>query len=625
MKQRRIAVPVLAGLLGALLLASTIWAQAARERSEIDAKYKWNLEDLYPTVEAWNGAFSVLEAAIPRLEAFKGRLGESPASLLECLELNDSLNSLTHRLYVYANLKLDQDKRVGESQELADRIQALSAKVGAAGAYIDPELLTVDTARIHEFVNNNPKLQIYRFYVENLLRTQAHRLSDKEEELLAKAAPVTGSFINTFQIIDNGDISFGSIKDETGKEIQLTKGRYSTIMQNPDRRMRRDAFYEYNKTYWKYVNGLSANLAASVKKDYFLAQVRKYPTCLEMQLEEYNAPTSVFHNIIKAANDNLAPLHKWAAIRKRILGLDTLRSYDLYAPLGGEIRKTYTFDEAKQIVAAGLTPMGKTYAADLQKGMSSGWIDVYESKGKESGGYNWGTYTSHPYILLNYNESLEEVFTLAHEMGHAMHAHYRNQKEPYVNSGTYTFTAEVASTCNEAILMKHLMAKAKDKKEKMLLLQRYIEQIIGTFYTQLWFSEFELAMHEQVEKGGALSVSFLRNTYRDIYQKYWGPELVLDTNNELGGMRIYHFYRPYYVYQYAVGYAAAQVLSENIINKKKGALEAYQQFLNTGSSKYPIDILKDAGVDVTTPDPVGRTIRMFGELVDEMEKLLNEK
>lgn len=627
MKQKQITrtIMIVLSALAILLFAGSLWAQAAKERSEIDPQYKWKLEDLYSTVEAWNTAFAALDAAVPRLEAFKGRLSESAPTLLQCLELNDSLNSLSHRLRVYANLKLDEDKRVGQSQELADRILSLGSRVSSAGSFIDPELLSIDTARIQEFLSASPKLQVYRFYLENLLRTKSHILSDKEEDILAKVGPVTGSFINTFNLIDNGDISFGTIKDENGNDIQLTKGRTSVIMRGPDRRMRRDAFYEYNKVYWRYINGLAANLAASINKDYFFAQVRNYPTCLDMQLDGYNAPTSVFRNIIAAANANLAPLHKWASIRKRILGLDTLRSFDLFAPLGADVPKTYTWEEAKQMVAAGLTPMGKKYEADLQMGMNSGWIDVYESRGKESGGYNWGTYTSHPYILLNYNGSLEEVFTVAHEMGHALHAYYQKQREPYVYYGSYTFTAEVASTCNEALLMKYLVANTKDKKEKMLLLKRYIEQIIGTFYTQLWYSEFELAIHDQVEKGGALSVDFFRKSFRDIYQKYWGPELVLDTNNELGGMRVYHFYRPYYVYQYAVGYAAAQVVSQRILNKEKGALEAYQQFLNTGSSKYPIDILKDAGVDVTTPEPVARTIKIFGELVDEMEKLLNEK
>lgn len=627
MTQKQFSRVLTIGILALVLFsfAGNSWSQAAKERSEIEAQYKWKLEDMFPTVELWNTGYAALEAAVPRMEAFKGRLSESPATLLQCLELNDSLGALSDHLYVYANLKLDQDKRIGESQELADRIRSLNARYGSAVSFIDPELLAMDSSRIWDFLKSTPKLQTYRFYIENLFRSKAHKLSDKEEDILAKAAPVTGSFINTFQIMDGGDVSFGTIKDENGNDLQLTRGRYSNILRGTDRRMRRDASNEFNGTYWKYVNGLAANLSASVKKDYFLAQVRKYPTCLEMSLQDYNAPTSVFHNIIAAANANLAPLHKWASLRKRILGLDTMKSYDLSAPLGDEIPRTYTWEEAKQIVSDGLAPMGKKYAADLQMGMNSGWIDVYESQGKESGGYNWGTYKSHPYILLNYNGSLEEVFTLAHEMGHALHAHNRNKVEPYIYNGSYTFTAEVASTCNEALLMKYLLTKTKDKKEKMQLLQRYIEQILGTFYTQLWFSEFELAMHEQVEKGGALSVSYFRKTYRDIYQKYWGPELVLDSNNELGGMRIYHFYRPFYVYQYAVGYAAAQVLSQKILNKEKGALEAYQQFLNTGSSDYPIEVLKKAGVDVTTPEPVAQTIKIFGELVDEMEKLLNEK
>jgi oligoendopeptidase F len=318
-------------------------------------------------------------------------------------------------------------------------------------------------------------------------------------------------------------------------------------------------------------------------------------------------------------------MHKWAAIRKRILGVDTLYTYDLWANLLSGSTKQYTYDEAKQVVLKGLVPMGKDYLANLEKGLSSGWVDVYETQGKRSGAYNRGTYSSYPYVLMNFNGTVDHVFTLAHEMGHAMHAYYTHRNEAYINSNYPIFTAEVASTCNEAVLMKYLLATTKDRKERLNLLIKYIEQIMGTFYTQVMFSEFELAIHERVEKGEALSVDFFRKTYRGIYQKYWGPDLVIDSINDLGGMRIRHFYRQYYVYQYATCYAAAQAMSQRILEDGKKFLPVYQKFLSTGSSKYAVEVLKDAGVDMNTPDPVNRTIKIFSELVDEVEKLLNEK
>jgi oligoendopeptidase F len=628
MKQRQRAVFTTCCVLIVFILAtvvSDIFAQAAKQRSEINAKDKWKLEDMFASDAAWEQQYSALEANIPRMDVFNGKLGTSAQTLLQCLELYDSLKVIDDQLVVYSGLKRDEDARISKYAEMVDRITALESRLNEASSFIEPELLSIDSAKLFGFMKNEPRLKKYQFYFESTFRTKQHILSDREEAILAKATPLTSSLEAIFNLIDNADISFGTIKDDNGNDVQLTRERYSLILDGNNRRMRRDASNLYGRTYWKYMNGLSGTLSASVKKDYFIATSRNYPTCLDWKLDENNIPTSVFHNIIAAANANLAPLHKWAKIRKRILGLDTLKSYDLYASLLKEEPRSFTYEEAKKMLQIALAPLGKTYLTDMQKGFDSGWIDVYETEAKQTGAYNWGTYISHPYVLMNYNGSLDNVLTLGHEMGHAMHAYYTNRNEPYIYSDHSLFTAEVASTCNEAIMMKYLIAHAKDKQEKMFLLNNYIQQIISTVYTQLWFSEFELAIHEQIEKGGALSTDYFRKTYRDIYQKYWGPELVLDSLNEIGGIRIPHFYRAYYVYQYAVGYVAAQALSQKIINNEKGALEAYQRFLSTGQSKYPIDILKDAGVDLTTPDPVARTIQLFGELVDEMEKLLNEK
>ncbi|MDD5209360.1 MAG: oligoendopeptidase F [Elusimicrobiales bacterium] len=607
------------------LSPSRAGAQAVKQRSEIDAKYKWDLSSIFPDDAAWQKSLEQVKAGLGGFEQYRGKLSSSAANVREALKLSDSLSVIAGNLSVYAGLKLDEDNRASKYQEMQSQASDLYSKLSKASSFIQPELLAMDSATLMGYAASDPGLKAYTFMLTDLVRSKAHILSDKEEALLSGAGPVLDAPSRIFNMIDDADISFGSIKDENGKDVQLTRERYSTILDGPDRRMRRDASELYNGTYLKYINGMAATLSSSVKKDYFLSVSRKYPGCLEASLDGDNIPVSVFKSLIAAAGANLAPLHKWTALRKKILGVDTLYTYDLSATLMKEKPKEYAWEEARAMVLAGLSPLGKTYLDDFSKGLDGGWIDVYETQGKGSGGYAWGTYTSHPYILLNYNGSLDHVSTLAHEMGHSMNNLWTNRNEPYQYSGHSLFTAEVASTCNEAILMKYMIANAKDKREKEYLLMKYIEQIVGTFYTQVMFSEFELAIHERVEKGGSLSVDFFRKTYRGIYQKYWGPDLVIGPNNDLGGMRISHFYREYYVYQYATSYAAAQVLSDKIVRKEPGALEAYYRFLRTGSSDYPVEVLKKAGVDMTTPEPVARTIKLFGELVDQLDQLLNEK
>ncbi len=617
-------------ILSLVLLASTAASAFSAgtgsipQRSDIDDKYKWRVEDIFSDNDAWEKAFGSLKAGIGSFEQYQGHLGDSPEMLLNCLKLSDSLSLIGDNLYVYAYLKLDEDNRVSQYQEMGDRISALWAEVEAATAFMEPEILSLEREKLLSFLRDSPQLGLYRFYLADLMRTREHILSDKEEALLALVGPVASAPSRIFTMLNDADISYGSIKDEDGNDVQLTKERYYRLLESSDRRVRRDASKAYNDAYLDYVNTLAATLAASVKRDYFFMKARGYNSCLEMSLHKDSIPVSVFRNLIKAVNANLAPLHKWTGVRKRILGYDTLYTYDLWAPLVPEQKREYSYEEATTMVLNGLKPMGDEYVGAFEKGLKSGWLDVYETEGKGSGAYQWGTYSSHPYVLLNYSGTLENVFTVAHEMGHALHAEYTNRNEPYVYGNHSLFVAEVASTCNEAVLMKYMLENTQDKTEKMALLNYYIRQIIGTFYTQVMFSEFELAIHERIESGQALSADYLRKTYRDIYQKYWGPELVIGEDGDLGGLRISHFYRQYYVYQYATCYAAAQTVSQRLLEGEEGFLKAYQQFLSTGTSKYPVTILKDAGVDMTTPEPIDRTIRLFGELVDQMERLLDE-
>lgn len=611
----------LVAVLGSLALAQD---GGATQRADVEDRYKWKLTDMYPTQEAYDADFATVEASLGAFEQFKGRLGESPDVLLACLKLSDSINIINDDLYVYTHLQADEDQRIDANEELAGSAESVNSRLGTATSFIVPEILALGADQLQTFMKNTPELDVYRFYLEDLVRTEEHTLSTREEEILSLMSPVAGGARNIFSRINNADISFGTVFDEDSVEVELTRQRYYQMLESRDRRVRRDANREYVKTFGKYLNGMAATLATSFQTDWFYTQVRDYETCLDRRLDADNIPTDVFYNLIEAVNANLAPLNKWTSIKKRILGLDTLYTYDQNAPLIDKEQKEYTFEEAIGIVLNGLQPMGDKFVADLEMGMNSGWIDVYENEGKRSGAYNWGSFRSHPYVLLNFVGTVDNVFTLAHEMGHAMHMHYRQQLEPYAYSGTTTFTAEVSSTAMEAILMKHLLETTTDRDEKLQLLIEYIEKIEGTFYTQVFFSEFEVAMHKRVEEGGAFSADFMRKTYRDLFQKYWGPDLTIDSLNDMGCVRISHFYRNYYVFQYATSYAAAQTLAQRVLDGEPGGVENLLTFLSTGSSDYAIDILKKAGVDMTTPEPINATLKVFSDLVDEVERLLDE-
>lgn len=610
----------------AILFAPVLRAEDGKipQRSDIADKYKWKVEDIYPDTVSWVKDFEYLKSRIGDFEQFKGHLGDSPEMMLGALKLSDSLNIIDGNLYVYAYLKLDEDNRISEYQELGGRIGALDSKLSAATAFIEPELLSIPGETMQKFLKTSPELDEYSFYLNDLQRQKEHILSEKEEALLASAGPMARTASDVFNMIDNADLKLGTVIDDDGNPLELTWGRYARIMEEGSRDLRRAANDTVQIQYLKYINALAATLGGSIKKDLFFAKARGYKDCLSYSLAPNNIPTDVYYNLIAAVDSNLAPLHKLTEIRKKFLGVDTLYTYDMSVPLGPKSTKKYTYEEALDMLYKGLKPMGKDYLKDFKMGFNSGWVDVYETEGKGTGAYSWGTYTSHPYILTNFTGRLDDIFTLAHEMGHAVNSYYTNQHEPYEYHDHALFTAEVASTCNEAVFMKYLISQAKTKDEKLTLINQYINQIRGTFFTQVMFAEFELAIHNHIEAGEAVSVDYFRKTYRDIYQKYYGPELVIGPNNDMSGMKISHFYRQYYVYQYATCYAAAQMLSQSILDGDKGAIETYKKFLDTGSSAYPVDILKAAGVDLTQPDAVNATIKTFSDLVDQLEELLNE-
>ncbi|MEE9552990.1 MAG: oligoendopeptidase F [candidate division Zixibacteria bacterium] len=622
-----IALPV---ILAALIMgmAATALAEVKKvpQRSDVDDNYKWKLEHIYADTVAWLADYEVLQSRMNELETYKGRLGESADILYECLQLQDELNIILGKLYVYANMKQDEDTRISEYQQLGGKIGALDSRFMATESYIGPEILEIPSEKLMDFLSSHKGLKEYSFYLEDLIRTKKHILSPAEESILALAGDATGGTKDIFRMLYYADIKFPTVVDENGDEIELTRQRYSEILKSPNREVRRNASKAYNKAYEIYFNTIGAALTSKVKINWFYAQVRKYNSALAHTLDDNNIPPSVVTGLVDAVNANLAPLHKWMSIRKKVMGLDELHGYDTNVPLVPDADKKITFDDAKKILAEGLKPMGKDYLADLKMGLNSGWIDVYETEGKRGGGYKWGSYSTHPYILMNYNDNIEGLFTLSHEMGHAMHSFYSQKARTYRNSHYATFVAEVASITNETIMIRYMINNAKDKQEKMSLLYHFIDEFIGTFYFQTLLTEFELAIHNTVESGEALSAEGMKQLYTDLYQKYWGPEMVMDEWGGWGAMRMPHFFthRPYYVFQYATSHAAALALSKKIVDGDKETRKKYLEFLTWGGNNYPVEQLKKVGVDMTTPGPINDTAALFSELVDEMEQLLDE-
>jgi oligoendopeptidase F len=607
---------------------SALFAQTSTrgipQRAEISEKYKWKLEDIYSTNELWEADFARLKSSIPQFSDFKSKLGESAKTLLDCLQLQDNLGIILGRLWVYAYMRLDEDTRVSLYQAMTDRISNLNTEFNQTTSFIQPEILTLSEEKLKNFVKENKGLSLYQHYFDNLMRTKAHILPEEQEELLALVGNLARAPQKIFTMLDDADIKYPSIKDENGVEVQLTKERYSKFLESADRRVRREANDAYNSAYLNYINTLAANLSAGVSKDIFFAKARKYNSSLEMALDADSIPMSVYDNLVKTVDANLTPLHRYCSLRKKFMKLDTLYTFDLWVPLVPKAKMEIPYDEAVQTITEALSPLGGKYVSDLKMGFNSGWVDVYETEGKGSGAYSWGAYTTHPYMLLNYNNTLENMFAIAHEMGHCLNRYYTYKKQPYVYSDNPLFVAEVASTCNEALMIDYLVNHTKDKDKKAYFLEYYIQQILGTFYVQAMLSEFEKNIHEQMESGQGLTAESMRQIYRNILQKFYGPEVVIGPTNDLGWARISHFYRDFYVFQYSTSYAASTALARKIIEGRKDDVERYLSFLEQGNSDYPVSLLKKAGVDMASPEPIERITELFDSLVSQLEKLLLE-
>ncbi|WP_317854783.1 oligoendopeptidase F [Chakrabartyella piscis] len=597
-------------------------SQQILERNQVDAKNKWHITDFYETDADWEVEFTSLQNQLPELSAFASHLGDDADTLFACLSKNLELSSILDKVYTYSHMRLHEDSGNGTAQAMASRGEMLLVEYSATTSFITPELLSIPEETLEQFRKEKPEESaLYDHFFHSLLRQKAHTLTQAEEELLAKASELADAPQQIFTMLNDADMQFGMITDADGNEVPLTKGRYVTFLESSDRNVRKQAFETLYKSYLSQKNTIAATYSSSVKGDVFFAKARNYDSALDMALADDNIPTSVYDTLVDTVHEHLPLLHKYVSLRKKELGVEELHMYDLYTPLVAEADMKIPYAEAKETVLEALQVLGDDYTKALDMGMNSGWIDVYENKGKRGGAYSWGSYAVHPFVLLNHNDTINSMFTLAHEMGHALHSYFTWQKQPYLYGGHKIFVAEVASTCNEALLMEHLLAKTDDKKTRKYLINYFLEQFRGTLFRQTMFAEFERITHALVEAGEALTWEVLNDIYRKLNLQYFGDDIVIDEDIDVEWARIPHFYNAFYVYQYATGYSAAIALSRGILQEGQPAIDRYLDFLSKGDREYSIDLLKGAGVDLSSAEPIQKALALFEELLDEFEAL----
>ena len=591
------------------------------KRTEISKEYKWKIEDLYAANDIWEEDFIKLQKGIEELKCFEGTLSQSAENLLKMQEKCDELNQLAEKVYVYANQRLHEDTSNAYYQGLSGRAQMLLVQMSETASYIEPEILAIPEEKLEEMMKEEG-LRKYETYFRRLLRRKEHILSKEMEELLAGIDEVAEGPKDTFMMFNNADIKFPVITGEDGEPVEITHGKYVKLLESQNRDVRKAAFMGLYETYGKFKNTLAATYRANVKQAGFFAKARKYKSSLEAALSGSHIPVAVYDSLIESVHAHLPALHEYVKVRKEKLGVEELHMYDLYVPMVGEADKKIPYEEAKKIVFNGLAPLGKDYQELLQKGFTEGWIDVYENEGKRSGAYSWGAYGTHPYVLMNYQDNLNNVFTLAHEMGHALHSYHSDKTQDYIYAGYKIFVAEVASTCNEALLIRYLLDHSKDDKEKAYLLNYFLEQFRGTLFRQTMFAEFEKIAHSKSESGEPLTAEVLCDIYYELNKNYFGDEIVVDEEIALEWSRIPHFYTPFYVYQYSTGFSAAIAISSKILRGEPGIVEKYKKFLSSGSSLDCIDLLKICDVDMTTKEPVEEALKVFESTLKEFSKII---
>ncbi|HEX6506281.1 MAG TPA: oligoendopeptidase F, partial [Chloroflexota bacterium] len=596
-----------------------IETQEVRPRSEVPVEFTWDLSIVYPDDAAWEAAVAELEAMRPEIAALKGTVGQSASSLLHALEVNDRAMMQAERIYVYAKLRKDADGTDPVAQALDSRAASLYAQISAALSFLEPEILAIPPETLAEWQARDPGLAPYAYYLDHLSRLRPHVRSAEVEEIMAEFADVTRAPIDAFEALTNADLTFPTIEDERGQPVQLSDARYTTLIRSADRRVRHDAFQAFFQAYGGVRTTLSTTLGAVIRDHVLNARLRDYPSSLAAALEPNDIPVEVYRTLISTIHDNLPRLHRYVSVRKHIMGLDEIHPYDLYAPLVPEIDDRFEFDAAKGLVRDALKPLGPQYAEGLEQMFGRRWIDIYENAGKQSGAYSDGGYTTPPFILLNYHGRMIDVSTFAHELGHSLHSFFTRQTQPFISGDYTTFVAEVASTLNEALLTAHLLATTDDPARRKQLIVDQLEGIRSTIFRQTMFAEFELAIHEHVEAGEALTSEWLSTRYRELVEQYYGPELVLDDEIALEWTYIPHFYFNFYVYQYATGKSAALALAAQIMREGEPAVRRYLRFLSSGSSRPSIDLLRDAGVDMTTPAPIQQSMDQFDALLNDLE------
>ena len=599
-------------------------AKKIPERSEIPVQYTWNTDDLFVSDEAWQEAFDALQNKIPSLAAYAGRLSESAAVLYEYVKLDEEVGQEFGPILNYAQRKYDQDTREPKYQAMAGKLSSLIVALRSATAFELPEMIKMDDATLEQFYQDEPGLEEYRLVFSRMRDKREHILSDAEEKLLAATGETSDTPSDIFSKLTNADLKFADAEDSEGNLLPVSSGSYGLHMESDDRTLRKSAYESMYNGFGSMKNTLAATINGHMKQLKVNAAVRKYPNTLAAALSSTRVPENVYRNLIATVNDNLDKLHRYVSLRKKLLGLDELQMYDIYASMVPGSEMEIPYEEAKKIVYDALAPLGDDYRKVLQEGFDNRWIDVYENVGKRSGAYSSGGSEPHPYVLLNHKDNLDSMFTLAHEMGHALHSWYSVHNQSPAYRHYVIFVAEVASTCNEALLMEYLLGKTTDKKERAFLINHFLDQFKGTLFRQTQFAEFELRMNELCAQGQPLTADLLSREYRAINEKYYGPDMISDDLIALEWARIPHFYYNYYVYQYATGYSAAIALSRRILNEGESAVKDYLNFLSGGCSKDPIDLLKDAGVDMGSPAPIQSALDLFGKLLDEMESLMAE-
>lgn len=597
-------------------------AKELPKRSEVKEEYTWDLSAMFASKEAWEEQLSACRTLTGELEAFEGKVTASAENLLAVLEKSADAEQKLELAFSYAERLFDQDQKNTAHQAMSQRMYTLYTDYSSRTAFIVPEILAADTDLLEQYIKEKPALALYRGQIQEIQRRKAHSLSSEMEKLVAMTGEMAQVPDQVFSIISNADMVYPQITDENGETVRLSHGNFVPLEESADRRVRKDAFENFYSVYKQFANTLAGLYNGQVKQQIFYAKARNYPSTLEAAVDANNVPSKVYYNLVETVNKNMDKMHRYVRLRKKCLGVDELHMYDIYTPMIADVAKKIPFEEAKETVLKALAPLGEDYVAKVKEGFESRWLDVYENEGKRSGAYSAGAYGAHPFVLLNHNDTLDNMFTLAHEMGHAMHSYYSNENQPYIYAGYKIFVAEVASTCNEILLMEYLLANTEDQKERAYLLNHYLDSFKGTVYRQTMFAEYEMRSNAMVENGENLTADNLCALYLELNKKYYGPDMISDEEISYEWARIPHFYYNFYVYQYATSFSAAVAIAHEILEKGAPAVERYKEFLSGGCSKSPVELLKMVGINMEEATPIQNALDVFGEVLDEIETLI---